>query len=168
MNPFNRHVPMNSHWRYVPKRGMTDGREFFDSNIVSSCHPVQGNWSLFIPRAERMRELSGHLLRSPQSLRGFHRGGSKGVSNPEWIVWLYQIPELRGKLHYVFDTGNGGIRPRARFSGKKGSFEPSLTEKCWSRASSKLYYCTGTNRDFLYRLALCCQSGGWEEKRRCV
>ena len=35
-----------------------------------------------------------------------------------------------GKLHYVFDTGNGGIRPRARFSGKKGSFEPSLTEKC--------------------------------------
>ena len=57
---------------------MTDGREFFDSNIVSSCHPVQGNWSLFIPRAERMRELSGHLLRSPQSLRGFHRGFQKG------------------------------------------------------------------------------------------
>ena len=28
-------------------------------------------------------------------------------------------------LHYVFDTGCGGIRPRARFSGKKGSFEPS-------------------------------------------
>ena len=57
---------------------MTDGREFFDSNIVSSCHPVQGSWSLFIPRAERMRELSGHLLRSPQSLRGFHRGVQKG------------------------------------------------------------------------------------------
>ena len=57
---------------------MTDGREFFDSNIVSSCHPVQGNWSLFIPRAERMRELSGHLLRSSQSLRGFHRGFQKG------------------------------------------------------------------------------------------
>jgi hypothetical protein len=43
-----------------------------------SCHPVQGNWSLFIPRAERIRELSGHLLRSLQSLRGFHRGFQKG------------------------------------------------------------------------------------------
>ena len=29
------------------------------------------------------------------------------------------------KLHYVFDTGSGGIMARARFSGKKGSFEPS-------------------------------------------
>ena len=27
------------------------------------------------------------------------------------------------KLHYVFDTGSSGIRPRARFSGKYGSFE---------------------------------------------
>ena len=30
-----------------------------------------------------------------------------------------------GKLHYVFDTDCGGIMERARFSGKKGSFEPS-------------------------------------------
>ena len=30
-----------------------------------------------------------------------------------------------GKLHYVFDTGSSGIKARARFSGKKGSFEPS-------------------------------------------
>jgi hypothetical protein len=29
------------------------------------------------------------------------------------------------KLHYVFDTGSGGIMTRARFWGKKGSFEPS-------------------------------------------
>ena len=29
------------------------------------------------------------------------------------------------KLHYVFDTDFGGIMTRARFSGKKGSFEPS-------------------------------------------
>ncbi len=29
------------------------------------------------------------------------------------------------KLHYVFDTGGSGIMARARFSGKKGSFEPS-------------------------------------------
>jgi hypothetical protein len=29
------------------------------------------------------------------------------------------------KLHYVFDTGDSGIIARARFSSKKGSFEPS-------------------------------------------
>ena len=29
------------------------------------------------------------------------------------------------KLHYVFDTDCSGIMTRARFSGKKGSFEPS-------------------------------------------
>ena len=29
------------------------------------------------------------------------------------------------KLHYVFDTGNGGIMERARFWGSEGSFEPS-------------------------------------------
>ena len=29
------------------------------------------------------------------------------------------------KLHYVFDTGSSGIMTRARFSDKKGSFEPS-------------------------------------------
>ena len=31
----------------------------------------------------------------------------------------------QGKLHYVFDTGSGGIMTRARFLSKKGSFEPS-------------------------------------------
>lgn len=33
--------------------------------------------------------------------------------------------EKYGKLHYVFDTDSGGIIAGARFSGKKGSFEPS-------------------------------------------
>ena len=28
------------------------------------------------------------------------------------------------KLHYVFDTGSGGIMARARFWGSEGSFEP--------------------------------------------
>ena len=32
---------------------------------------------------------------------------------------------MNGKLHYVFDTDCSGIMTRARFSGKKGSFEPS-------------------------------------------
>ena len=32
---------------------------------------------------------------------------------------------LSACLHYVFDTGSGSIMERARFSGKKGSFEPS-------------------------------------------
>ena len=40
-------------------------------------------------------------------------------------AYVYAILKDNRKLHYVFDTGCGGIRPRARFSGKKGSFEPS-------------------------------------------
>ena len=55
-----------------------------------------------------------------------------GVSEPEeFIRFEDRLPEKAGlarisrKLHYVFDTGCGGIRPRARFLGKKGSFEPS-------------------------------------------
>ena len=51
-----------------------------------------------------------------QNLHSSVRGKVKGLKN-------YRPKTL--KLHYVFDTGSSGIRPRARFSGKKGSFEPS-------------------------------------------
>ena len=46
---------------------------------------------------------------------------------PGWtyIQGTYQRRPLDRKLHYVFDTGGSGIMARARFSGKKGSFEPS-------------------------------------------
>ena len=61
----------------------------------------------------------------PVSFKGFQKG-FQGVSDfPLGIMWLYQIPQRRGKLHYVFDTDCSGIMTRARFSGKKGSFEPS-------------------------------------------
>ena len=36
------------------------------------------------------------------------------------------IVEFPGNPDYVFDTDSGGVVERARFSGKKGSFEPFL------------------------------------------
>ncbi len=48
-----------------------------------------------------------------------------GVFKIPAIVRLYQIQTHLRKLHYVFDTDCSGIMTRARFSGKKGSFEPS-------------------------------------------
>ncbi len=45
-------------------------------------------------------------------------------SESDSLCLVYNIFEAR-KLHYDFDTDCGGIIARARFSGKKGSFEPS-------------------------------------------
>ena len=56
----------------------------------------------------------------PVSFKGFQKGFHLGVSDfPLGIMCLYQIPQLRGKLHYVFDTDSGGVTGGLVFRAKR-------------------------------------------------
>ena len=67
------------------------------------------------------------MEKDPKTLRGSLEQYLDRKGYAAFFLYEYPEPVLERyrKLHYVFDTGCGGIRPRARFSGKKGSFEPS-------------------------------------------
>ena len=86
----------------------------------------------------QLREGSQRLVSGQEALESFILQGREaagqaesGTSGQDGLTFLFgQIVPFQSflrlrKLHFVFDTGSDGLIARARFSGKKGSFEPS-------------------------------------------